>query len=299
MRHQLNRTAAAGKGRRACRAGCLLAALAVLLAAGPASAGQRVFQPLAAYLEGQGMPPAKVERLLNSRRLKFQGRILARFLARPEKSLDYAQFLSPTVVRRARRFKHRHAALLRANRAATQVPGPVVVAILAVESSLGSYTGRWNTMSVLASQAVLDTELGRRLLYRHWPRKQRRYFHSPEFEERLARRAAWARQEVVALLRLASRRRISPYDFKGSPAGALGMCQFMPSSALDHGVDGNRDGRLDLNHPADAVHSVGRYLHAHGWRPGLTRRQQLQVLLTYNHSQPYANTVLELARRLR
>jgi membrane-bound lytic murein transglycosylase B len=269
-----------------------------LAPAGRAAAIPELFAPLADHLRAAGVEPAQVERLLSSPELEFEGRLLSRLLARAESTLDYAQFLEKPTVRRARAFQRAHRRLLEANQRATGVPPSVVVAIMAVESNLGSYSGRWRTFNVLASQAVLDTRLGRQALFRHWPADQRAYFKSREFKKRLAWRAGWARDEVLALIRLARRENISPLTFRGSPAGALGMCQFVPSSILAHGADADRDGHVDLHHPADAVHSVGRYLRHFGWRPGLDRRAQLEVLLHYNRSRPYANTVLDLARRL-
>ncbi|MFH2128284.1 MAG: lytic murein transglycosylase [Pseudomonadota bacterium] len=259
---------------------------------------QAVFKPLAAYLEAQGMPRAKVVRLLASPRLKFEARLLAALLAKPETSLNYAQFLEKTTVSRARDFARRHKSLLKDNEKASGVPGAVVVAILAIESGLGSYTGKANTMSVLASQAVLDTKKAQKLLYPRWPSRQRAYFRSREFKARLQKRAEWARGEVTALIKLAAQRRVSPYSFKGSLAGALGMCQFVPSSILKHGTDGDKDGRVNLDNPVDAVHSVGVYLKNHGWRRGMSRAKQIEIVLTYNKSTPYANTVLDLAAKL-
>jgi membrane-bound lytic murein transglycosylase B len=277
---------------------CLLAALAFIITPIPALAMKPVFRPLAKYLEAKGMTKAQVRSLLSTPRLKFEGKLLAGLLAKPEKSRDYAQFLAPNSVRRAQKFARRHKSLLAESQRSFGVPGSVVVAILAIESGLGSYTGRWNTMSVLASQAVLDSKRGRRQLYRYWPKRQRDYFKSSEFDKRLNWRAEWARGEVVALLHLAAKRRVSPYDFKGSVAGALGMCQFVPSSILKHGTDGDADGKVDLENPADAVHSVSVYLLVHGWRPGLSRDEQIEVIRTYNKSTPYANTVLDLAEKL-
>lgn len=277
---------------------CLLAALAFIITPMPAQAMKPVFRPLAEYLEAKGMSKAQVRSLLSTPRLKFEGKLLAGLLAKPEKARDYGQFLAPDSVRRAKKFAREHKSLLAESRRAFGVPGSVVVAILAIESGLGSYTGRWNTMSMLASQAVLDSKRGRRQLFRYWPKRQRDYFKSAEFNKRLNWRADWARGEVVALLHLAAKRRVSPYDFKGSVAGALGMCQFVPSSILKHGTDGDADGKVDLDNTADAVHSVSVYLLVHGWRPGLSREQQLEVIRTYNKSTPYANTVLDLAGKL-
>ena len=276
-------------------------ALALCLAAiAPAQAAkvEAVFQPLEKHLIAQGMTPKQAASLLSSPKLNFEGRLLSRLLARPEKTLNYGQFLKPYTVKRAKKFQREHKKLLAATQKATGVPPGVVVAILSVETGLGAYTGRHSTMSVLCSQAVLDTERARQLLYRHWPKKQRRYFHSKEFRARLARRAKWARGEVVALIQLAGQHHLSPYDYKGSVAGAMGMCQFVPSSVLNHGADGDGDGKIELHHTADAVRSVGVYLQRHGWKPGMTRKQQVKVVLTYNKSRPYANTVLDLAGKL-
>jgi membrane-bound lytic murein transglycosylase B len=292
---QLNRARALGKAAVALLA---LAALAVWAAA-PAAAHARLFAPLADHLRSAGAEPAQVERLLASPELEFEGRLLSRLLARSESSLNYQQFLQKPTVARARAFQREHARLLAATEAATGVPSEVVVAILAVESNLGSYSGRWRTFNVLASQAVLDTPAGRRALKAHWPKSQAAYFRSQKLRERLQWRASWAREELVALLKLARRENVSPLWFRGSPAGALGMCQFVPSSILAHGVDADQNGHVDLHGPADAVPSVARYLRHFGWRPGLDREQRVEVLLHYNRSRPYANTVLELARRLR
>ena len=65
-------------------------------------------------------------------------------------------------------------------------------------------------------------------------------------------------------------------------------------------VDGDGDGKRDLwQSNADVIASVANYLKHHGWKPGMTRQQQYQVILKYNYSKPYANTILDIAARLR
>jgi membrane-bound lytic murein transglycosylase B len=302
--HTMNQTSMAAKNSKnqglakGWVVACLLAALVFLPASSQARSVQAVFKPLAVYLEAHGMPRNRVKRLLSSPRLKFEGKLMAALLAKPEKSLDYAQFLTKSNVRRAKDFVRKNKNMLSQAQSATGVPGSVVVAILSIESGLGSYTGRSNTMSILCSQATLDTKRGRKMLYRYWPVRQRDYFRSAEFDKRLKWRADWARGEVMALIHLAAKYRVSPYDFTGSLAGALGMCQFVPSSVLKHGTDGNEDGRVDLDNAHDAVHSVAVYLQSHGWRPGMSRAQKLEVIRLYNKSWPYANTVLDLAAKI-
>ncbi len=264
-----------------------------------ARAADPVFRPLRSYLIQQGVPVKQVDALLNAPGVRFEARLLARLLARPEHKLNYRQFLAKKVVRRARRFKGRHRRELREMQRATGVEPEVVVAILAVESGLGSYTGRWPTFNVLASQAVLDTRAAREGLARKWPKKQLKELYSAKMRSRLARRAAWARGEVLSLLELARQQGVPPLSLRGSVAGALGMCQFVPSSVLRHGRDGDANGRLELHKPADAIASVGWYLRHYGWRPGMSKYEKSVVLLTYNNSRTYARTVLDLARRLR
>ena len=173
------------------------------------------------------------------------------------------------------------------------------MAILAVETNLGSYTGRHLVFNILASQAVLDTDLGQAKLRGAWPRKKRAVFKQDKFQQRLARRAAWARDELMALGRLSLKRKVSPYTYRGSLAGAMGLCQFVPTSLERWGVDGNQDGLVELHHPHDAIFSVAVYLKAHGWLDSLSVSEKAKVLYTYNRSNIYGRTVLDLARRLR
>lgn len=286
-------------GRRGlCLAG-LLWLLAGLGSAPAVQAADAIFAGLRPHLLAQGIPPAQADALLAQPDLRFEAKLLASLLARHERTLDYGQFLTPGNVARTRKFKQRHAASLQAAQARTGVPPEVVVAIISVESGLGNYVGRWSTLNVLASQAVLDQPAALARLASAWPPNQRAYLGGPECLARFAKRAAWAREELVGLLRLAARDRRPVPAYRGSPAGALGMAQFVPTSVLKWGADGDRDGRVDLNQVADAILSVAVYFQAHGWRPGLDRAGREAVVHEYNHSQTYVNTVLELARRVR
>lgn len=279
----------------------LLLCLAWLLPLTASAASDKppgVFAPLQGYLVSQGLPASQVRQWLRDPLLSFEARPLARLLARPESSLNYSQFLDEKAVERARRFHHQHAEQLSETQRLTGAPPEVVVAILSVESSLGSYTGRHLTFNMLASQAVLDRAQARGKLARAWPRRKLAYFNSPELRQRLKRRAAWARPELAALGRLALQKGVSPYSFRGSVAGALGLCQFVPSSLARFGGDGNADGQVDLHLAPDAIRSVGLFLRAHGWQPGMDQAGQAKVLHAYNRSQSYVQTVLDLARRL-
>jgi cell wall-associated NlpC family hydrolase len=77
-----------------------------------------------------------------------------------------------------------------------------------------------------------------------------------------------------------------------SPAGAAGPMQFMPATWNAYGIDGDGDGRKNINNPADSIFAAANYLHASG-APRRTR----QALFAYNHSQRYVAKVLDNAHR--
>jgi membrane-bound lytic murein transglycosylase B len=114
-------------------------------------------------------------------------------------------------------------------------------------------------------------------------------------ERRTLRKAAWAAREVQALQRLERERNLDIMTLRGSWAGAMGWPQFLPSSLLQWGADGNGDKRVDLNVMQDAAASVARYLHEHGW--GTTTASQRAAVFAYNNSNDYVTAVLTLARK--
>jgi membrane-bound lytic murein transglycosylase B len=102
--------------------------------------------------------------------------------------------------------------------------------------------------------------------------------------------------ELRALFKIGLRERINILNIRGSSAGAFGWPQFMPLAYLRFSVDGNKDGRISLFNPADAIFSVANYLKYHGWRNNNNYRDQLKVIWHYNKSTPYGRAVLEVAR---
>jgi peptidoglycan lytic transglycosylase B len=81
------------------------------------------------------------------------------------------------------------------------------------------------------------------------------------------RRAALFERELVAALRIVERDDIDPAELRGSWAGAMGQCQFMPTSFLRFAVSFGRGGRPDIWHSrADVFASIANYLVHEGWR---------------------------------
>ena len=130
-------------------------------------------------------------------------------------------------------------ALVRAERA-YGVPAEVIVAIIGVETFYGRNTGKWRVVDALTTLA----------------------FDYPA-------RAGFFRSELESYLLFARDANLDVFAMRGSYAGAMGLPQFMPSSARRYAVDFDKDGAVDLRRSVtDAIGSVGNFLKQHGWRKG-------------------------------
>jgi len=208
----------------------------------------------------------------------------------------YKGYLKPEVIDRAYVYSRENSAILKKMQERYCVPPEVVVSILLVETSLGRNTGSKKAFNVLASMAVArDLETIQPFLA-----KEVLNADNEDYARRRCReKADWAYHELKSLILYAENNRLDPLEIPGSIYGAIGLCQFMPSNVPAYGVDADGDGRIDLFDRDEALHSIGKYLSRHGWRCNITRKRQHRVVMAYNHSHIYANTVLSIAEKLR
>lgn len=83
------------------------------------------------------------------------------------------------------------------------------------------------------------------------------------------RRGAFFRQELLRALRIVDQGNIGLHEMRGSWAGAMGQCQFMPTSFEQFAQDYDKDGKRDIwNSEADVFASTAAYLSASGWKAG-------------------------------
>ncbi len=174
----------------------------------------------------------------------------------------------------------------------------IAAALLYVETRLGKVLGDLpeNAFFTLASMAV---SVQPENISEWLPRLNDYENHLDWIETTMRQRSDWAYKELRALLRQMIEDKRPANAYPGSIYGAIGLCQFMPSNIPLYGADGNADGRIDLFEVDDAVASLANYLAKHGWRPGLSRARQHRLLMSYNHSQTYANTILALSDLIR
>lgn len=92
------------------------------------------------------------------------------------------------------------------------------------------------------------------------------------------RRPELFRPQVFAALELARRGWLDPRTMKGAWAGEIGQVQMLPGDILEHGVDADGNGRVDLKTSApDALASGASMLRSLGWRPNEPWLQEITL----------------------
>ena len=80
------------------------------------------------------------------------------------------------------------------------------------------------------------------------------------------RRAEFFTKQLLALMKIADKNKLSINNIHGSWAGAMGHFQFIPTTLVQYGVDGNNDKSVDvINSVSDAMYSAANYLNKLGW----------------------------------
>jgi membrane-bound lytic murein transglycosylase B len=153
---------------------------------------------------------------------------------------DYrALVVSEERVKQGRVLLPQNRALIERFAAPVGVPTSTVVALWGIESNYGARQGEFEVVPALAT-----------LAYNNF-------------------RASFFRGQLIAALKIVSQGHIGLHQMKGSWAGAMGQCQFIPTSFIAYAADGDGDGRYDIwNDKADVFASIVNYLRAAGWRSG-------------------------------
>lgn len=278
---------------------CLCTVLICLTAALPGAVfASDIYAPLKQKLIHDGFSP-KLVTLAFQPPPSPQYKIVALTFRHREGKRSYAQFLTPSSIAEAREFLGRHTTTFARAEEGTGVDRRVIAAILLVETRFGSYTGQTPTLAVLSTFAVMDQEGQRDRIWSMLAAKDRKRWTREGFDRKMMDRSKWACQELCSLLRWAESSGKDVQSCQGSVMGAIGWAQFLPSSLLSFGMDGNRDGVVDLFNAQDAIFSIGNYLREHGWAEARSQMQKEDVIWTYNHSRPYCEAILEIAARLR
>ncbi|MCL7939822.1 lytic murein transglycosylase [Halomonas sp. ATCH28] len=189
----------------------------------------------------EGIGEATLARALDG--LRYRPRVIELDRSQPEFVRPIWQYLdsavSATRVTTGRERLDAHRATAREMERRYGVPAEVIVAIWGIESNYGGNFGDFSTLEALATLAYDG------------------------------RRRDFARDELLAALRILEAGDISPERMQGSWAGAMGHTQFIPSSFEAYAVDGDGDGRRDIwGSIPDVMASTANYLDRAGWQAG-------------------------------
>jgi peptidoglycan lytic transglycosylase B len=225
-------------------------------------------EELVQSLTARGFSEEDLSGIFSDRRVMIYPEIVGRsgkginYLGRPFGLLSKKSILEGKQIVRDNR------SLLRHIESAYGVEKEVLVAILRLETNFGRVKGNVLIFNSLLTLSLIEN-----------------------------RRSAWAEEELATLLLMCRNTQKDPLEIRGSWAGAFGLPQFVPSSYVKYGVDGNGDGSVDLNNQTDALASIGNYLKSFGWsRKNLADKKQ--ALYAYNHCDNYVQAVLTYARAI-
>lgn len=170
----------------------------------------------------------------------------------PEGTMTHEDYMRKVIPERkvkvAREQFKQHQELLQRAAEKTGVNARFIVALWGKETHFGKITGNYHVPSALATLA---------------------------FD---GRRAEFFRKELMAATKILAQGHIELDKMFGSWAGAMGNCQFMPSSFLRFAVDANGDGKKNIwADKEDIFASMGNYLKESGWQSDRTWGRQVKL----------------------
>ncbi len=147
------------------------------------------------------------------------------------------------------------------------VPRRFIVALWGIETNYGEHTGSFPVIHSLVTLA---------------------------YDER---RGAYFRKELLDALQILDAGHIPSRRMKGSWAGAMGQCQFMPSSFRRYAVDADGDRRIDIwNSVPDVLASAANYLARAGWKDDQTWGRPVKLPEKFDFSLVGLESRLPLSR---
>ncbi len=268
-----------------------------LLSVSESSESPSPFQPLIFRLSQDGFDSAFLSDLLTDARAELNPSLLTVSLGSSETEDLYAPFLSREAILLSKKFLHQNLKLLTRAENRFHVEKEIIVSILLVESRFGENIGKFRVIPTLATMALTDSPDHLQRSYLALREKDPELPYE-RIEDLAKRKADWAYHELKCFLRIVQQEEIDPLEIYGSYSGALGMAQFIPSSYLAYALNqrGLEDWLLDKE---AAIFSIGNYLKHHGWKKNLTIEKKRRVLWCYNHSEPYVETILRVAQKIK
>jgi len=154
-----------------------------------ASFAQDPFAALKQELVEEGLDQAFVTAVYDEPSVQFTPRLILANFTIKESKLNYGQFLKPKVVARCRDYYQDHKESLEKAYKEYGVSPEIIVAILMVETRLGTYTGRHGIVNVLSTfAAASDPEL-MKTMYDQLPEEAKQEYSFDRFRRYCLRKS--------------------------------------------------------------------------------------------------------------
>lgn len=188
-----------------------------------------------------GLPADFVQNFVAS--LVFKPQSIQLDQKQPETTLTLPQYKARTLdqarIQKGRAMLQQHSAELAKASQNYGVAPEIIVALWGKETNYGGYTGNFDIPSVLATLAYEG------------------------------RRGEFFSQELYKAMKILWAGHVPREAMIGSWAGAMGQCQFMPSSFENWAADGDGDGHKNIwQSLPDVFASTANYLTKNGWQTG-------------------------------
>ena len=190
--------------------------------------------------------------------------------------LSYDEFLkkrgASAIISQGRSKKKANPGLFANIEARYGVPAGPLIAIWGMETGFGRFQG---DQSVLSAAATLAYD---------------------------CRRSEFFENQLYAALQIVQTGQLLPSQMIGARHGELGQMQFLPANYVKYGVDGDRDGHVNMiSSSVDALYSTANYLKAHGWKAGAGYQPgepNYDALKEWNAAQVYQKALAYMGKEI-
>lgn len=266
-------------------------------------AEDNIFETLKQNLIKDGFEAGFIEKIYNRPDSEYIPHIISINVKQAINGSNFVQYNEDAVAEKVKDYISEYNDFLSRLHEKYNVPPEIICSILMIESKLGSYMGKYRVINIYSSMAAANSDKAIDEIYERYQKDamltEEQKLSRENIEQRVRKKSDWAYSELKIFLKFVKENNIDPFDIKGSFSGAFGLAQFIPSSFAHFAVDGNGDGKIDLYNHYDAMASVANYLKENGWKKDLTKKEEKNVIGTYNHNTYYVDAVVNIAEKIK